>query len=109
MTRYYLTFILVLALDVTNSLTARYAFNNGSRLFLILSILSIMIAGYFFIRLMDKKVGIVVNATWIALGTASVTVATFLVYNERLIVFQGLGMGEIVFGVVIRDLSVPPE
>lgn len=107
--RYRLHFAAVLILDIVSALTARHAFNTDSNLFLIFSMLSLALAGYFFIRLMEDEVGIIVNATWIALGTMNVTIASFLVFGEKISWLQGLGMALIVTGLILTDYFSPKE
>lgn len=109
MNNYRLHFIVVLAMDVSNSLSARQAFNTGSLFFLILSMICLAVAGYFFIRLMEDQVGIIVNATWIALGTTSVTVASYFVYGEVITWLQAMGMLLIVAGIIMTEYYSPKE
>lgn len=106
---YRLHFAAVLILDVLNSLTARYAFETKSNFFLVISIISLILAGYFFIRLLQDRVGIIVNATWIALGTTSVTLASYLIYNEKITWLQALGMAFVVIGIIVTEYYSPAE
>lgn len=107
--KYHLHFAAVLCLDILSALTARYAFNSESTLFLIISMLTLATAGYFFIKLMEDEVGIIVNATWIALGTINVTLASYLVFGEKITWLQGLGMAFIVIGLILTDYYSPKE
>lgn len=107
MNNYRLHFIIVLTMDVSNSLSARQAFNTGSLFFLILSMICLAVAGYFFIRLMEDQVGIIVNATWIALGATSVTVASYFVYGEMISWLQAFGMLLIVTGIIMTEYYSP--
>lgn len=109
MSHYRFQFFVVLILDVVSALTARYAFESGRFLMLLISIFSLALAGYFFIKLMQQRVGIVVNITWIALGTINVTVASWIVFAERINWMQGLAMAVIVTGLMIMEYFAPDE
>jgi len=107
--KYRLHFAIVLLLDIVSALSARYAFESGSTLFLILSMVSLSMAGYFFIKLMQEEVGIVVNITWVALGTINVTVASWLAFGEKISWMQGLAMAVIVTGLTLMEYCAPDE
>ena len=109
MSNYKIHFAIVLILDVVSALSARHAFNSDSLLFLVISIVSLSVAGYFFIRLMQDEVGIIVNATWVALGAMNVTLASFFVFGETLSWIQILGMTLIVTGLILVEYFAPPE
>ncbi len=109
MKKYRVHFAIVLIMDVVSALTARSAFESGSTILLIFSMLSLSIAGYFFIQLMKDGVGIILNVTWVALGTINVTVAGYLAFGETISFFQGIGMAVIVSGLILTEIYAPPD
>lgn len=104
---YRLHFILVLFFDLSSATTARYAYNSGELVFVFLSMLSLAGAGYFFIKLMEDEVGILVNALWIALGAINVTVASYFLFDEKISLLQGLGMAFVVTGLILTQVYAP--
>lgn len=96
-------FAIVLALDIASALSARQAFNQDSAFFMALSVITLTLAGYFFIQLMKGRVGMIVNITWVALGTMNVTLASYLVFGETVTAVQGLGMVLIVAGIILTE------
>jgi len=107
MSRYRIHLPIVLMLDVVSALSARFAFESGHWFFLMVSIVSLSLAGYFFICLMQDEVGIIVNATWVALGAMNVTLASYLVYGESITWLQGLAMVLIVLGLIFVEYFSP--
>lgn len=106
---FYKKFVLIVVLDVVSALTARQAYNAESVVFLILSIASITLAGWLFIKLLNERVTIVVNAVWIALGAINVTLASYLVFGETLTWLQAVGMATIVAGLITIELTNSSE
>lgn len=106
---FYGQLIIVLILDVVSALTARYSYNIDSDFYLIISMVSLAMAGYFFMQLLNHKVTIIVNAIWIALGTINVTIASYLVFNEALSWMQVIGMSVIVIGLILIEAFAPDE
>lgn len=106
---YYLKLISVLALDVVSALTARQAYNTDSLFFTILAMASLALAGYFFIKLLDEHVTVIINSIWIALGSINVTLAGFLVFGEKVTKIQIFGMVITIAGLIFLDLFAPNE
>jgi multidrug transporter EmrE-like cation transporter len=107
--KYGYRLILVLLFDFSSAMNARFAFESGSTLFLFFSMASLVAAGYFFIRLMENNVGIIVNAVWIALGAITVTVGGYLLFGEKISWMQGVGMAVIVVGLILMEVYSTPE
>lgn len=105
----YLKFIPLLILDVVSALAARYSYNNGDFLFLVIAMASLAVAGYLFMKLLSENVTIVINAIWVALGAINVTLASYLVFGETISLLQGAGIALIVFGLVVIDYFNQPK
>lgn len=97
---FYRKFIVIVILDVISALAARYAFNHDSLIFMIISITSIPLAAYFFMSILPERITIVVNAIWIALGSINVTLASYLVFGEKITLKQAMGMLIIILGLI---------
>ena len=65
---------------------------------------SLAVAGYFFMKLLEEEVGILVTITWIALGTINVTVAGWIVFGEKLSWFQAVAIATIVTGLILIEV-----
>lgn len=100
---YRFTFFIVLLADVVSALSARLAYDQNSALYLWISVFSLMLAAYFVIRLMEYRSGILVNISWLALGTINVTLASYFAFGERISLSQGLAMLLIVFGLALME------
>lgn len=109
MQNYRIHFFFVLIFDAVSALTARQAFNTGKFSFTILAVVSLIFAGYFFMRLMEDEVGIIVNAIWIALGAINVTLASYFLFNEKLTWSQVAGMVVIIIGLILTQVYAPPH
>lgn len=107
MQRYRIHFLFVLFFDACSALLGRQAYNSHQLSFAFLTVISLMFAGYFFMKLMEDEVGIIVNALWIALGAINVTVASYFVFGEKLTVFQFLGMFIIIVGLILTQVYAP--
>lgn len=106
---FYLCFAVVLVLDVVSALSARQAYNTESTFYLLVAMLSLAAAGYFFIKLLDAKVTIIINAIWIALGSINVTIASYLVFGETLTWTQVAGMVITILGLIFLEMFAPNE
>ncbi len=104
---YRFNLIMVLMLDLLRALAARYAYNTENMVFVAISALSMMGAGFFFIRLMKEEVGIIANALWIALGVVDITLASYFLFGEKLSLLQGAGMTTIVIGLIMTQAYAP--
>lgn len=113
---FYPKLIVVLILDIVNAWAAgnsHGAFVAGETTagywWLLLSAASIGFAGYMFIKLLNEKITVIVNAFWIALGALNVALVGFLVFGETLDWLQILGMVAIVAGLIIVEATTPDE
>ncbi len=101
--------VVVLAMDVVSALSARVAYNSESLFLTVIAMLSLSIAGYFFIRLLNENITIVVNAIWIALGSINVTFASYIVFGEKLTSSQILGLVITITGLIILNTAKPMD
>ena len=92
---------------MSSALTGRYAYNEESVLFTIISIASLVLAGVFFMRILRIRVTILANTLWMGLGALCVTLASYLIFGERISPLQGLGMACIIAGAVLIQSYSP--
>lgn len=93
--------IWILSFDVLSAVFGRFYEQTLELPYAILSILSLILAGYGFIMTLQNRVTILMNALWIALGTLNVTLASYLLFGETLNWTQGIGIILIVLGVIL--------
>lgn len=100
---------ILLVLDLIMALLARFAFDEGSTLALIGSMITIIIAAHFFMKLLKNQVTAILNALWIGLGTVLVTIASYLIFDESITTQQLLAMIIVVIGVALVGYESPPK
>ncbi len=103
---------IIVVLDLVTALMARYAYNEGETWAVIVSMLALTLAGYFFIKTLETHVTALLNAIWIGLGTTLVTISSFFIFGEIISTSQGLALITIVIGLALvgyEPKAIPQE
>jgi len=93
--------ILLVILDLSAAIFARYSFNEESLLALFASVICIVFAGLGFMELLKENVTVIINAIWIGLGTLFITIASYFLFGESISVVQTIAMCVIVLGLAL--------
>ena len=102
---FYLNLLIIIILDLVSVLSIRNAYENENLIFLIIGIICLGLAGYFFIKILNHGITVVLNALWIAMSSILVAIAGYLLFDEEISLTQGIGMAIVVIGVIASNYT----
>lgn len=105
MSPFILHITLITLLDLAGTVCAKFYYIHKSPLLLVATFLFFGAAGYIFAKSVQYEGIAITNAIWIALSVIAVTIVGYFIFKEEIAPIQFIGIGVIMFGLLLINLK----